>query len=357
MNFLTKSVFDKLDKSAAKVTLVADKLTVGPMIGGDAHVAFPLSFSCYKTVNLNIVAKKFGAGNATFGVDFVRRGKKFCMSERMGKIEVDADNYTEYFTHFFIPFGVDEAYIVLECEGGASLSVLKMTASVDYVAHNAGSGTGSIADGGLSAYAPKNSMSAFLAAKRAGFKRVLIDVDITRDGVLIAHDGRRLSACSDGENFAINMTLEQLKKLDFGQFSGDFYKNTRISTLAEVLMQFADEGITPYIRLCAEDIPYALLAEQLSAPGFESMYVVPRDYSGAVKLKEKMPPVKFAVISEYYSTGATDGEFFSVLSEKYGEEVQMIYYAAYPEQLQKAVAAGEKMILTPVYQLDGAKLK
>lgn len=350
MKLLTKSIVDKMDKSSAKIEFLHGKLTVQPHFTGACKLRFPVSFTPYKTLHISAVAKKFGSeqAKAYIGTLFYRRGALFCRDENIGKISVSGDNYVEYKLRYFIPFGVDEAYVTVDCEGGAVVSLLSLEVTTS--GNNLPDGNDCpecVADGGLSAYAPKNTMPAFLAAMRAGFKKIALDASVTKDGEIVCYDGKVLSSVSDGEGDARDKTLEQMKALDFGMFSNPFYKNTRISTLDEVLMQFSGENITPYIRISGADFPLEKLAQTLEKYSLAEAYVLADDEAVIKKAAEIMPNVKHAVQSHYYR-GAGEANAF-------GKDVLVLPVVNYADELDKAMAAGEKIIVTAVYQLEGCK--
>ena len=70
MKLLTKSYLGKLTKTMAKVEFSQDKLTVEPLADGKGELNFPVPFSCYKFINVNLSAKKTGSedGLAKIGV-------------------------------------------------------------------------------------------------------------------------------------------------------------------------------------------------------------------------------------------------------------------------------------------------
>ena len=168
MNLLTRAVVSKLISDNAKTEFSCGKLSVSPSFNGTCTVRFPIMFTPYKTVGVEAVAKKFGpeTGYAAIGIELKRNGAFFCRDARMGKFLLDGDNYRQYNLRFFIPFGVNEAYITLECERGATVSVLSLSSQTDGYTGAADAEVKYIADGGMSAYAPKNTMHTDVKAAR-----------------------------------------------------------------------------------------------------------------------------------------------------------------------------------------------
>ena len=92
-----------------------------------------------------------------------------------------------------------------------------------------------IAHRGASAYAPENTLSAFKKAIDMGINAVEFDVQFTLDGEGVVTHDYTLERTSDGSGHIKDLSLSQLKKLDFGKWFGEEYKNEKIPTLEEVL--------------------------------------------------------------------------------------------------------------------------
>ena len=89
---------------------------------------------------------------------------------------------------------------------------------------------------GASAYAPENTIPAFMLAHKLGAEGIEFDVRMTKDGIpVICHD-QKIDRTSNGTGFVTDLTLEELKQFDFGyadEFGGKF-RDTKIPTLEEV---------------------------------------------------------------------------------------------------------------------------
>lgn len=87
---------------------------------------------------------------------------------------------------------------------------------------------------GASAYAPENTISAFVRAVEQGADGIEFDVKVTRDGkVIVLHD-QSLDRTTTGAGNYKKYSFDELRKLDAGiKFQG-IYKDVRIPTLEEV---------------------------------------------------------------------------------------------------------------------------
>lgn len=118
-----------------------------------------------------------------------------------------------------------------------------------------------IAHRGLSSVAPENTKSALIAARKAGFKKVEIDVHFTSDGVpVIIHDST-VDRTSNGSGNVADMTLEELKALDFGSWFSSSFEGEKILTFEECMALCRKLSLVPCIELKTldEDLIKALV--------------------------------------------------------------------------------------------------
>lgn len=104
---------------------------------------------------------------------------------------------------------------------------------------------------GASAYAPENTLPAFILASRLGSDGIELDVHITKDKqVVVCHD-HCIDRTSNGTGNIPDYTLEELKQFDFGypKEFGNRFAGTRISTLAEVYEAVKDTGMIVNVEL------------------------------------------------------------------------------------------------------------
>lgn len=97
-----------------------------------------------------------------------------------------------------------------------------------------------IAHRGASAYAPENTLGAFRKAVQMNSGGIELDVQLSKDGhVVVIHD-LTVNRTSNGNGKVKNLTLKQLKDLDFGSWFSKEFKNERICTLEEVFKYLKD---------------------------------------------------------------------------------------------------------------------
>ncbi len=92
-----------------------------------------------------------------------------------------------------------------------------------------------IAHRGAKACAPQNTIPSFeraVADLADGFET---DVHLTKDGIPVICHNYDIDETSDGTGFIEKMTLEELRRFDFGSWYGEEFRGTTIPTLDEFL--------------------------------------------------------------------------------------------------------------------------
>jgi glycerophosphoryl diester phosphodiesterase len=87
---------------------------------------------------------------------------------------------------------------------------------------------------GANAYAPMNTLPAFLLAAEQGADGVELDVHLSKDKQLIVLHDFTVDHTTNGKGYARDMTLAELKALDAGSHKSAQYKGVQIPTLDEV---------------------------------------------------------------------------------------------------------------------------
>jgi len=93
---------------------------------------------------------------------------------------------------------------------------------------------------GASAYAPENTGAAFRKAMEMKAGGIELDVHLSKDGYLAVCHDERVDRTSNGTGWIKDMTIDQLKELDFGSWFSAEYKGEQILTLEEVLELIKD---------------------------------------------------------------------------------------------------------------------
>lgn len=117
---------------------------------------------------------------------------------------------------------------------------------------------------GASGYCPENTLPAFSRAVELGADSVELDVQLTRDGELVVCHDERVNRTSSGSGWIKDMTLEELKALDFscGQ---EAFAGVRIPTMRQVFDLLAATNLTVNIELKTGIVFYPGIEEKVLA--------------------------------------------------------------------------------------------
>ena len=92
-----------------------------------------------------------------------------------------------------------------------------------------------IAHRGASYLAPENTLTAFKKAMEIGADGVEMDVQQTIDAGLVIHHDYMIDLHTDISGKIYDMTMGDLKELDFGSWKDAIYQDEKIATLQEAM--------------------------------------------------------------------------------------------------------------------------
>ena len=104
---------------------------------------------------------------------------------------------------------------------------------------------------GYSKTAPENTLPAYRLSKLQGFRFVETDIRFTSDGVPVLLHDESIDRTSNGHGKIQDMTLEEVRSFDFGNWKATTFKGTQIPTLEEFLSLCAEIGLSPHLELKA----------------------------------------------------------------------------------------------------------
>ena len=87
---------------------------------------------------------------------------------------------------------------------------------------------------GYSAAAPENTLPAFQLAIDQGCEWAELDVQMTRDGVVMVTHDTSLRRCTGRNENIYDLTYNEVRKLDAGRWFGQKYTGAKVPTLEEV---------------------------------------------------------------------------------------------------------------------------
>lgn len=97
-----------------------------------------------------------------------------------------------------------------------------------------------IAHRGASAYAPENTIAAFLLARELGADGIELDVQLTQDRVPVVIHDDLVDRTTDGHGRVTDLTITEISQFDAGRWKTEDYRGERIPTLAQVFEALRD---------------------------------------------------------------------------------------------------------------------
>jgi len=125
-----------------------------------------------------------------------------------------------------------------------------------------------LAHRGASAYAPENTIAAFLLARELGADGIELDVQLTQDKIPIVIHDDTVERTTDSKGRVSELTIAQIAQLDAGSWKTEDYRGEPIPTLAQVFDALAD-WLDPNARPHPALINVELKTERLITDGLE----------------------------------------------------------------------------------------
>ena len=117
---------------------------------------------------------------------------------------------------------------------------------------------------GASGSAPENTLVAFQRAIDLGAEGIELDVQLTKDDVIVVCHDETIDRTSDGTGWLKDYTLEELRSFDFNQQFQEYGPQT-IPTMKEVLALIKPTNLVIDIELKTSIIYYPQLEEKIVA--------------------------------------------------------------------------------------------
>lgn len=160
---------------------------------------------------------------------------------------------------------------------------------------------------GVAGTYPENTRVSVQAAIDMGLKWVEIDVQPTKDNILIVCHDHTLNRCSNGKGRIDAYTLEELRQFDFGQWFSPRFSGEPILTLQALLELAAahDLGLNIEVKVDKHDV--AQVASQLKAQldhsplAAEKILLSSFSHDIIRELHQHCPGYKLGVLSERLS--------------------------------------------------------
>ncbi|CAN5885961.1 glycerophosphodiester phosphodiesterase [soil metagenome] len=158
-----------------------------------------------------------------------------------------------------------------------------------------------IAHRGESADAPENTMAAFLLAWERDVEAIELDVHLTRDGRLVViHDPDTMR--TTGVPMTVKeSTLEELQRLDAGNWKGPEWEGEKLPELSEVLATIP-EGKRCFIEIKVgpEAVPETIRAIEASGKAPEQLVIISFNVDTIAEAKRCLPEIPAYYLSSFH---------------------------------------------------------
>jgi glycerophosphoryl diester phosphodiesterase len=193
---------------------------------------------------------------------------------------------------------------------------------------------------GASGYAPENTLPAFKLAADMGADGIELDIQETKDGVIVVCHDETVDRTSSGAGWIKDYTFEELRKLDFSNGNAA-YEGTKIPTMEEVFELLGPTGLTINIELKTGIVFYDKIEEKIlelaKKMGWEDRVIYSSfNHYTVRRIKELNPDAKAGLL---YGDGPID-------MPGYGKRLGVnalhpaLYNLQYPDFMQDCVANG-----------------
>lgn len=161
-----------------------------------------------------------------------------------------------------------------------------------------------VAHRGASGHAPENTMAAFHKAFEMKADYIEIDVQMTKDGELIAIHDTTVNRTTNGTGHVGDFTLEEIRELDAGSWFSDAYAGEKIPTFEEILDEFRGKiGILIELKSpelypgIEEKVAEALIERNMHKPNNGKIIIQSFNHETVRKSKELLPNMPHGVLA------------------------------------------------------------
>ncbi|WP_163538831.1 glycerophosphodiester phosphodiesterase family protein [Gracilibacillus sp. YIM 98692] len=170
-----------------------------------------------------------------------------------------------------------------------------------------------VAHRGASGHAPENTMAAFHKGVKMKADYIEIDVQMTKDGELIAIHDTTVDRTTDGSGLVSSFTLEEIRQLDAGSWFSEEFAGETIPTFEEILDEFRGKvGILIELKGPAlypgieEKVADALIERNMHHSQNNKIIIQSFNHESVQLSKELLPNIPHGVLAGMTWAGVTD---------------------------------------------------
>ncbi|MCM3651938.1 glycerophosphodiester phosphodiesterase [Metabacillus litoralis] len=170
-----------------------------------------------------------------------------------------------------------------------------------------------VAHRGASGYAPENTMVAFKKALELKADFIELDVQMTKDNVLVVIHDSNVARTTNGTGEVREFSYKELKMLDTGLWFNRKFSGQRIPTLQEVITEFRGKmGLLIEIKnpdlypTIAESLASELKKNNLDCPRNDEVIVQSFDFELLQRFHQIVPNVPLGLLVKYRVHGISN---------------------------------------------------
>lgn len=209
---------------------------------------------------------------------------------------------------------------------------------------------------GASAYAPENTLEAFQLAIKMKADGIELDVQMSKDGILVITHDETIQRVSTGKGFVKDYTYEELLKFNFGKRFSE-YEYVAIPTLEQVYQLLKDTDICINVELKNSKILYEGMEEKVIALtkeyGLEERVIYSSfNHYSVMKLKKL---TEISEVAFLFEDGALDIIDYGIKHGVNGVH-PALYHLQYPNFIEDAISKGMPLRVWTVNKEDDMKM-
>ncbi|MBP2075790.1 glycerophosphodiester phosphodiesterase [Oceanobacillus polygoni] len=185
--------------------------------------------------------------------------------------------------------------------------------TVPALASNGQSEMVNVAHRGASGHAPENTMAAFEKAFEMKADYIEIDVQMTRDGRLVAIHDTTVNRTTNGNGFVGDYTLDEIQQLDAGSWFGEEFAGEQIPTFEEIIDEYRGKiGILIELKSpelypgMEEKVTEALTQRNMHKPNNGKIIIQSFNHESVQQSKELLPNIPHGVLAGVTWADVTD---------------------------------------------------
>lgn len=170
-----------------------------------------------------------------------------------------------------------------------------------------------VAHRGASGHAPENTMAAFEKAFEMKADYIEIDVQMTKDGRLVAIHDTTVNRTTNGNGFVGDYTLEEIQQLDAGSWFGEEFAGEQIPTFEEIIDEYRGKiGILIELKSpelypgMEEKVAEALIERNMQKPNNDKIIIQSFNHESVQQSKELLPNIPHGVLAGVTWADVTD---------------------------------------------------